>query len=94
MSSYDGVHPLLVEVADSFYPRDRGLKWRGYAAARVPAYWIVHLPGRQVEVYGDPTGRGRSAAYQTTRTYGEAERVPVTVEGREVGQIAVKDLLT
>src|SRR5262245_35558033 len=60
---YRAAHPsakdltLLVEVDESTYDTDRGLKWRGYAAARVPVYWIVNLGARAVEVYTDPTGR-------------------------------------
>ena len=84
---------LLVEVADSSYAKDRGPKWRGYAAARVAPYWIAHFAKRQLEVYGEPAGRGKSARYDSCRIYGEDAEVPVVIDGREVGRIAVRDLL-
>ena len=84
---------LLAEVADSSYPKDRGAKWCKYAAAKIAVYWIVNLPQRQVEVYTSPSGRGKSAAYRNVKTYGADEQVPVVVDGRELGRIAVRDIL-
>lgn len=84
---------LLVEVADSSYARDRGIKWRKYAQARIPTYWIINLAQRQVEVYRDPAGAGRDAAYGSAEVYGEGAAVPVVVGGAEVGRVAVADLL-
>jgi Uma2 family endonuclease len=54
---------LLVEVADATYYRDRGRKWRRYAAAGIPTYVIVRLKGldTHVEVWTGPTGRGMRA---------------------------------
>ena len=83
---------LSVEVADTTYATDRGVKWRRYAAARVPIYGIINLPTRRVEVYSDPVGRGKTATYRVTASYGVADEVPVVIEGREVGRIAVKDI--
>src|SRR5262249_14805000 len=42
---------LLIEVADSSVYRDRGRKKRIYARAKIPAYWIVNLVDKVVEVY-------------------------------------------
>ncbi len=84
---------LVVEVSDSTYAYDRGVKWRLYAAAKVPAYWIVNLVRRQVEVYRQPTGAGAEAKYQLAETYGEDAAVPVLIDGTEVGRIAVRDIL-
>ena len=84
---------LLVEVADSTYPTDRGQKWRLYAAAGVPTYWIVHIPRRQVEVYRQPIGRGKNATYQAADVYGADASVPVVVAGVEVGRIPVREIL-
>ncbi len=75
------------------YPFDRGIKWHGYAAAGVPVYWIVDLTRRSVEVYTDPTGQGETAEYHGFKSYGEGDRVPVVIEGQELGTIAVKDIL-
>ena len=84
---------LLVEVADTSYAKDRGAMWRRYAATGVPIYWIVNIPQARVEVYSSPAGRGRAAAYTDAAIYGPDDEVPVPIDGREVGRIAVRDLL-
>src|SRR5205823_2544334 len=84
---------MVIEVADVSYPNDRGVKWRRYAAAGIPIYWIVNLPARQIEVYTDPTGRGMVGKYRDCTTYGPDAEVPVVIDGREVGRIAVRDVL-
>ena len=84
---------LLVEVADSSYPKDRGSKWRRYAEAGIPTYWIVNLLERQVEVYRQPGGKGRNAAYGLVEIYGPDAAVPVVIAGEEIGRIPVADLL-
>ncbi len=87
---------LIGEVADTSYARDRGPKWQRYAAVRIPAYWIVNLPKRQVEVFTEPAGRGKAAEYQSLTTFGadaDAE-ISVVLDGRPLGQIAVQGLLS
>ena len=85
---------VLVEVADSGYAKDRGSKWRKYAAFRIPVYWIVNLPLRQIEVYTEPSGRGKSAVYQVSKVYGVDDEVPVVVAGQELGRLKVRDILS
>ncbi len=75
----------VIEVADASLRRDRGVKLRAYAAARIPLYVIVNLIDDQVEVYrltasgyGEPQllRRGETLALPTaTNTI-----VEVTVE--------------
>jgi Uma2 family endonuclease len=84
---------LLVEVADTSYAKDRGDKWRRYAASGIPAYWIVNVPQRRLEVYSSPSGRGKSAEYRQATIYGPDQEVPVIVEGRELGRIKVSDIV-
>lgn len=88
---------LLLEVSDTTYHRDRGRKWRRYAAAGIPIYMIVHLKGPDtvVEVWTEPTGRGRSARYAEVVRYTAraGESVPIEVDGIERGQVAVADLI-
>lgn len=84
---------LLIEVADSSLPEDQGEVLESYARDRVPIYWIVNIPGRQVEVYSDPTGPAERPGYRTTRVFPPGQSVPVVLDGREVGQLAVADLL-
>ena len=84
---------LLVEAADSSYAIDRGTKWRSYASARVAVYWIVNIQQRKIEVYANPSGRGRAASYRQAAMFGESDAVPVILDGREIGRISVGDIL-
>jgi Uma2 family endonuclease len=84
---------LVAEVSESTYAYDRGEKWRAYAAARIRVYWIINLPDRQIEVYTDPVGRGKSASYRKSATFGPEDEVPVVIDGQEVGRLAVQDIL-
>lgn len=84
---------LIVEVSDSTYSEDRGAKWRHYAAAKIPVYAIPNIQGRRLEVYRKPWGRGDSARYRESETFDEAAEFPVVIDGRELGRIAVKDVL-
>jgi Uma2 family endonuclease len=84
---------MLMEAAETSYALDRGKKWRRYASVRVPFYWIVNIPQRRIEVYGDPSGRGRSASYRQGTTFGDGETVPVILDGHEIGRLAVSDIL-
>jgi Uma2 family endonuclease len=84
---------LLIEVADSTYPTDRGKKWRGYAAARVAVYWVVNLPKRQIEVYSGPSGGGKSAAYRNLMVFAADEAIPLNMDGRELVRFKVSEVL-
>lgn len=83
---------LVVEVAESSLYEDRAGLAR-YAWAGIPTVWIVNLISRSVEVYTDPTGSGPDPRYRTARTFDGDSAVPMWLEGREIGQIAVRDLL-
>ncbi len=84
---------IVVEVADVSLRRDRTTKKRIYARAGIPDYWIINLPERRIEVYGDPTGPGESPDYRRREDYAAAAEAPVTIEGREAGRIQVDGLL-
>lgn len=84
---------LVVEVADASLLRDRRLKGRIYARAGIPIYWIVNLVERRVEVYAQPAGDGPLAAYGSRHDAGEGESVAVTLDGVEVGNLAVSVLV-
>jgi Putative restriction endonuclease len=89
---------LLTEVSDTTYHRDRGPKWRRYASAGIPVYQIVRLRGADtvVEVWTNPTGRGKAARYMDVVVYSAraGESVPIEIDGSRYGQIAVSDLFT
>ena len=84
---------LLVEVADTSYAKDSGPKLRRYASFRIPVYWIVDLNRRIVEVRTQPFGKGKQAGYARCDVYQKHDQVPVVLDGREAGRIAVADLL-
>ncbi len=79
---------LIAEVSDTSTSKDRKLKWRKYAAARIPYYWILLIGKKQIEVHSRPTGRGASAKYQDVVTYAAGSEVPVIVDDKEVTRIA------
>ena len=84
---------LIIEVADSSLAIDSGDVLRTYATQGFPLYWIVNIPRRRVEVYRDPTGPSDRPGYQNCRHFGPGERVPVVLDGHEVGLIALDDFL-
>jgi Uma2 family endonuclease len=83
---------FLIEVADSTLESDRSLKGLLYARARIPIYWIINLNDRLIEVYTDPKG-GKSAAYRRRVDYRIDAKVSLVVNGRQLGEIPVRELL-
>jgi Uma2 family endonuclease len=84
---------LVVEVADSSLARDRSSKKRLYARSGFAVYWIVNLVNRRIEVYTEPTGLVAKPDYACREDFGPDEMIPLVIEGREVGRLAVRDLL-
>lgn len=84
---------LAIEVSESSLGRDRTLKARIYARAGVPAYWIVNVAERCVEVHADPTGPAESPSYRSVIAIGPDGELPLVLDGREVARIAARDIL-
>ncbi len=84
---------LVVEVSDSTLERDRRMKKRIYARAEIPVYWIINLIENQIEVYTSPSGPAAEPDYRQRQDYGLSERVPVALQGSEVGHLSVRELL-
>ncbi len=80
---------LLVEVSESTLVTDRGEKLRAIANARIPIYWIVNLIDRQVEVYTNPVVDGYAARHD----FLPGQQLPVVIDGQQLGQIAVNEIL-
>ena len=80
---------LIVEVADSSLAADRELGTKVYGPAGIEVYWIINLVDRQVEVYTGPGPQG----YGPPAILAEGQSVPLVIDGREVGRIAVADML-
>jgi Uma2 family endonuclease len=84
---------LLIEVADTTLQRDRSTKKRIYAREAIPVYWIVNLVENQIEVYTDPSGPTENPDYRKRQDYQVKDNVPLIIEGSEIAQIAVRELL-
>ena len=88
---------LIVEIVVSNLYRAQSEKLPGYAAAGIPIYWIINLTGGTtpdsgvIEVYSDPDQT--AGQYRSRLELRVGDHVPVVIEGREVGRIAVADLL-
>lgn len=85
--------PLVVEVADSTLAQDRTWKKRIYARAGVPAYWIVNLVDRQIEIYTQPSGPGERPDFGECQIVSESGEVTVVIDGKEVGRLKVSEIM-
>lgn len=84
---------LVMEIADATLRRDQGIKKRLYARAGIPVYWIINLVKLQIEVYTEPDQQSVPPDYRLRRIYRGADRIPVVLDGKEVGQLLVSDIL-
>lgn len=80
---------LVADVSDTTYRYHRDQKYLALARAGIPVYWIVNLPARSIEVHTDPGPEG----YATQRDHDSADVIPVAIDGQELGQIAVDDIV-
>jgi Uma2 family endonuclease len=79
---------IVIEVAVSSHQLDRGKKAALYAAADIPNYWLVDVPGNAVEVRTKPGSDG----YGRCDTYHEGSLVPSPIGG--VADLDVAALLS
>jgi Uma2 family endonuclease len=85
---------LVIEVSDTTYRKDSGIKLRTYAFHGVSEYWIENLPADRVEVYRqpqNPTGRLRDCHYASVEHFSRGQSI--TVAARPGLTLAVDDLL-
>jgi Uma2 family endonuclease len=96
IDDYETRHPdasldevaLVVEVSRSSVADDRALA-PTYGAAGIPAYWIINVAARQLEVYSGPV----AGAYPSPTILDESASVELVIDGQVVGRIPVADLL-
>jgi Uma2 family endonuclease len=79
----------IVEVAESSLAEDRKMATEVYGPAGIPVYWIVNLIDRQVEVFTGPGPGG----YASCAVFRPGDAIPVEIAGRQLGAIAVDDIL-
>lgn len=84
---------LVIEVADSSLLRDQRDKTRIYARAGIPAYWIINLVDRRIEVYTQPSGPTAVPAYGAFQTFQPGDSVPLVLDGATVGSVPAAELL-
>ncbi len=84
---------MVVEISDSSLRRDQGFKKAIYAKSSIPVYWIVNLIDRRVEVYADPTGASERPDYRFRKDFYHSEQLPLLIDGREIAQIPVPNVL-
>ena len=84
---------LVVEVSDSSLDTDRRDKGPIYAHARLPEYWVINIPDRQVEVYSQPPGPMGLPAYGVQQIYKAGQSFPFMLNGIMVATVAVDELM-
>ena len=70
-------------------PKDEDLRTSGFPRARS----TLPLGSHYIEAFTVPTGPCEFPEYLQRQVFGEDDSVPVILDGNEVGQIAVRDLL-
>jgi Uma2 family endonuclease len=83
----------VLSPAPSTLPLNRKWKKRVYAAAGISAYWIVNLRKNRIEVYTQPQADNASADFQQRQDYSFSDTLPVILDGKLIGNLAVADLL-
>jgi Uma2 family endonuclease len=85
---------LLIEVSDTTYRKDRGVKLRKYAEHGIKDYWIVNLAADRVEVYREPqnpTGKPSDCRYDSVEHFTRGKSIALLQ--RPSVSCAVDDLL-
>jgi len=85
---------LLIEISDTTYRKDSGIKLRTYAFHGVPEYWIENLAADRIEVYRqprNPSGRLRDCQYASVEHYGRGQMIHLLA--RPTVALAVDELL-
>lgn len=80
---------VVVEVADSTLPRDRGVKKRIYAKAGIAVYWIANLVERTIEVRTKPN----DGDYGELRIFRAGDVVPLVLDGVTIATLPVAEVL-
>ena len=79
---------LVAEVSVSSLAEDRAMA-EIYAAGGIPFYWIINVDDGQVEVYSDPGPSG----YRSHQVLAPGHVLSVVIDGADLGEIAVADIL-
>jgi Uma2 family endonuclease len=98
-SAFKRQHPqlsdvaLVVEVCHHSPEQDCGKKSGWYAEAGIPVYWVINIAARAVDVFSRPEKGDAGTSYAIRVTVAEGGELVIVVDGRELGRVAVADLL-
>jgi hypothetical protein len=84
---------LIIEVSDTTLDRDRGIKLRSYARARIGCYWIINLADLLIEVYTAPTTNEKIPFYSEAEIYSGGMLIPLILNGQKVAEFSASALL-
>lgn len=85
---------VLIEVSETSYRKDSGVKLRTYAFHGIKEYWIANLKADRIEVYRqpeNPTGHLKDCRYASIQHFSRGSSI--TLLSRPAVTIAVDDLL-
>lgn len=82
---------ILIEIAWSSLRFDRQRKLNRYAAAGVPAYWVVDLAAAAVEVYSQPDLK--RSQYGCLETYERSATIPLSLDETTAVEVPVAQFL-
>jgi Uma2 family endonuclease len=82
---------LVVEIADSSALDDRQMALT-YGGG-IPAYWLVNIRDRQLEVYTNPSGPAAPLGYRHVQVLDPDNNVPLILDGQLIVGIPVGELL-
>lgn len=85
---------LLIEISDTTYKKDSGVKLRKYAEHAISDYWIVNIRDERVEVCRDPqnpTGIPTDCGYGSIEHFTRGQSISLLQ--RPQVSLAVDDLL-
>jgi hypothetical protein len=66
---------------------------RVYARSGISVAWLVNLVDGVIEVYTHPTGPAGPATYETVELHHPGHLITVVIDGREIGRVAVNDII-
>jgi Uma2 family endonuclease len=84
---------LVVEISDASLSRDQVIKKSIYAQAGIPCYWLVNLIDGRIEEYTDPVASPETSDYRQRRDYAADGEIPLSLDGRHLADIPIRDLL-
>jgi Uma2 family endonuclease len=84
---------LIIEVSMSSLKLDKKRKARMYARAGIGKYWVIDVDGRSIDVMTNPDATISEPGYSIVTSFGGDDKVPLVLDGAQVAEIVVADLM-